>query len=403
MNRHVLVLGAVVSSAALVLAGCGGAASSGGGAGDPYRVLVTGGLSAQGVLATNSKTSVISAQASADEINKTGGIAGRRIEVTVVDDGGDPTTAVTKLREAIAKRKPDLYLNSGPSVIASATLPILQQNKILSFNIGPTNESADPGKFPLNFDLSPSPTDYAKGFIAHAKEKGYQKIGILYGSTSYGASFVREMHQALTAAGLQVVGEQQFDAKALDMTPQLQNLRGSSPDAIAMTAYGAPVGYVLKSLAKIGWTVPVLGDTAVSATSLVSTPPPDGVLGTDQVANLMMEVFDSTVYDPADTSVNTAVAAMKAKAEGGVIPSTLINAYNYDALALVAAAAADVGKADDPSAIAKAIEKPEVLARAKTAILHDYHYSATSHSPNATADAFVFIKPSRLDSGQFRP
>lgn len=401
MRRRVLAVGAAVASVVLVVAGCGGSGASGGGAGDPYRVLVTGGLSAPGVLAANSKTSVIAAKASAEVINKAGGIAGRKIEVTVVDDGGNPTTAVTKLREAVAEEKPDLYLNSGPSVIASATLPILKQNEILSFNIGPIEDSADPSKYPLNFDLSPSPADYAKGFIAYAKEKGYRSVGILHGSTSYGMTFAEQVEKSFTEAGLRVVGKQQFDTKALDMTPQLQNLRTAAPDALVMTAYGAPVGYVLKSLAKTGWDVPVLGDTAVSATSLVSSPPPDGVVGTDQVANLMMEVFKSTVHDPGDTVVNTAVEAMKAQSDGP-IPSTLINAYNYDALALVAAAAAEAGGADDPQALAKAIENPQVLAKAKTAILKDYHYTADSHSPNASADAFVFIKPNLLENGQFQ-
>lgn len=399
MSRRVVAIIAIIAGAVLVLSGCGSSSSSsGGGKGDPYRVLVTGGLSASGVLAANAKTSVIAAQAGAAMVNASGGVAGRKVEVTVVDDGGNPTTAVTELRKAISEHKPDLYLNSGPSQIAAATLSLLKQNKILSFNIGPTTDSDNPGKYPLNFDLSPSATDYAKGFVAYAKKKGYTSIGLLHGGSSYGMSFGKESKAAFEKAGLSVVDVEQYDTKALDMTPQLQAIQSHHPDALVIDAYGPPVGYLLKSLGKLGWDVPVLADNSVSATGLISTPAPSGLLGTDKVKNLMMEVFTSTVYNEGDATVNKAVAAMKKK---GKIPSTLINAYNYDAIPLVAAAARKAGKADDPSALATALENRSTQKKAKVAILKGYHFTSKSHSPNLDANAFLFIKPSPLKDGQF--
>lgn len=400
MSRRVVAVIAAITGAVLVLTGCGSSSSSsGGGKDDPYRVLVTAGLSSPGVLAANSKTSVNAAKAGAAMVNASGGIAGRKVEVTVVDDGGDPTTAVTKLREAISKHKPDLYLNSGPSQIAAATLPILKQNEILSFNIGPTTDSDNPAKYPLNFDLSPSATDYAKGFVAYAKKKGYSSLGILHGGSSYGMSFGKESKAVFSKAGLSVVDVEQYDTKALDMTPQLQAIRSHHPDALVIDAYGPGVGYLLKSLAKLGWNVPVLADNSVSATGLISTPAPSGLLGTDKVRNVEMEVFPSTVYSKDDNTVNKAVDAMK---KIGEIPSTLINAYNYDALPLVAAAAKKVGKADDPTALAKALEDPSAQHSAKVAVLQGYHFTAQSHEPNLDADGFLFIKPSPLKDGQFQ-
>ncbi len=86
----------------LLLVSCGTAdPAESDGADEPYRVLVTGGISAQGALAANAKTSILAAKAGAQVQNEAGGIGGRRIELTVVDDGGDPTKAVTELRKAI--------------------------------------------------------------------------------------------------------------------------------------------------------------------------------------------------------------------------------------------------------------------------------------------------------------
>ena len=397
MNRRLLAY-AVTTTAAVLLAGCGGGGSAGTNQQEPYRVLITGGLSAQGVLAANAATSVLAAQASAEDVNAKGGINGRRIEVTVVDDAGDATQAVTKLREAVASSaKPDLYLNSGPSTISTATLPLLTQNKILSFNVAPTKDSADPTKFPLNFDLSPSPDDQAKGVAAEAKARGYTSIGVIHGSSAFGETWGPAIERAMTAAGITVVGNEEYDVASLDMTPQLQALQAKQPQALAVDGYGAPVGYLLQSVSRLGWNVPMMGDPSVSATSLVTSEPPAGVLGTPQVANLTTQVYKSTSYDPAATRVNEMVASM---AKLGQIKANLILAYNYDALLLVAAAAKDAGSTD-PTALAKSLEKPAVQDSAGTAVIKAYHFTGTAHSPNADPAEFVFVRPSVVKDGQF--
>ncbi|UWZ36438.1 hypothetical protein Drose_36365 [Dactylosporangium roseum] len=79
---------------------------------------------------------------------------------------------MTNLRRALSSNnKPDLYLDSGPSTIITAVLSFLEQSKILFFNIAPTTESADPSKFPLNFNLSPTLDTQGKGIATYAKER----------------------------------------------------------------------------------------------------------------------------------------------------------------------------------------------------------------------------------------
>jgi branched-chain amino acid transport system substrate-binding protein len=164
-----------------------------------------------------------------------------------------------------------------------------------------------------------------------------------------------------------------------------------------MDAYGPPVGYLLKSLQQLGWSIPILADNSVSATSLIFTPAPTGFEGTALVKNLKMQVFNSTEYTPSDTIVNTAVKEMTGL---GKISSTLILAYNYDALLLVAAAA-QAAQSTDPSAVAKELVNPSVLAGAHTAIISRYQYTAALHSPQPSPTEFAFISPSLVVNGQY--
>lgn len=281
MKRRPILVAAVAATAALTLSGCSGSTESEGGADAPYRVLLTGGLSGQGALAANSQTASLATKAGVQVQNAAGGIGGRQIELTTVEDAGDATIAVTKLREAInSGNKPDLYLNSGPSSIGAAVLPILKQNNILSLSLSPAPDSTDPTKFPLNFDLAPGATDTARGISEYVKTKGYNSVGVLHGSTAYGELFGEEMTKALGKVGVAAAGNEEYDATALDMTAQLQSLKNAGAAAIALDAYGAPLGYVLQSLERLGWEVPLIGNTSVSATNLIANDPPTGVLGT---------------------------------------------------------------------------------------------------------------------------
>ena len=392
-----------VLAASLTLAGCGGGGAAEGsseqpGSDEPITVVVLGGIGAEGVLADNATTSVTAAKASVDAINADGGILGREVEIEVIDDTADPTVAVTKLRELLASEKPVAVMNSGPSTVAEATIPILGQNQILSFNIGPTATSGDPSVNPLNFDLSASVPDYIGSFVHEIEQRGYGKVAILHGSSAYGELFGKQSKDAYTEAGIEVTGMQGFDNAALDMTAQLEALKETNPEALVLDAYGAPLGYVLQSLEKLGWDIPVLGNTSVAATQLIATEPPSGVLGTDQVKNLTMQVYTSTKHDPSDDKVNAAVETMMA---AGDIRSSLILAYNYDSMFLLKAAAESAGSLE-AEALAEALVDPEVQKSAGTVILSRYGFTAESHTPHVTPEDFLFIPPGKLVNGQYQ-
>lgn len=400
-----IAAGAVALS--LALTGCGGSSDStapseeGSASDEPIKVVVLGGLGAEGILADNATTSVTAALASAEAVNKAGGILGRQVEMTHLEDNADPTVAVTKLREYIAENgNPALVLNSGPSTITESTLPITTQNKIVYFNIGPTEDSANPQVNPYSFNLGAAVPDYLGSFVAEAKDRGYKKVAILHGSSAYGELFGASAKEAYEKEGFEVTGIEGFDNAALDMTAPLSALQAGNPDVLILDAYGAPLGYVLQSREKLGWDVPVMGNSSVSATGLIATEAPAGVLGTDQVENLTMQVYASTQFNPDDTLVNDAVKNMLA---AGEIKSSLILAYNYDAVFLLKAAAEAAGGVDDADALVKALTDSKVQEAAGTAILRKYGFQADDHGPHLAPSEFSFIAPGPLVNGQFQP
>lgn len=404
LKKFSFAAGALAS--ALLLSACAGgngedsAGSANGGEAEegPIQVVVLGGLGAEGILQDNATTSITAARASVNKVNEEGGILGRQVELQVIDDTADPTVAVTRLRELFSTgEKPVLVMNSGPSTIPDATIPIMTQEKVLSFNIGPTATSSDPSVSPYNFDLTPTVPDYLGSFVEELTSRGYEKVAVLHGSSSYGETFGAEAERTFTEAGIEVTGVAGYDNAALDMTPQIESLRAGDPDAVILDSYGAPLGYVLDGFEKIGWDVPIVGNNSVAATSLIATEPPAGVLGTSQVENLTMQVFNSTRYDENDEKVIEAVERML---DAGDIRSSLILAYNYDSMALLKAAAESANSLE-AEALAEALRDPAVQQAADTAILKNYGFTEDFHGPNTQPEEFRFISPGLMVNGQY--
>jgi len=398
MSRRRASWSAVVVAAGLALAGCANGGGSGAGSEDTYLVMVSAVGGDAGPLTDILGTAVVAAKAAAKVIKQDGGVAGRRIEIVSSPDNADPTKALTALRAQIAERKPDTYLVAGGTNLSAAVAPILKQNGILFMNSGTIPETGDPEQNPLAFNLAPLPDVPVDAFVPEFKANDYHKIGIIHGNSVYAQEFSKLAKDSYAKAGFDVVGVAEYDAAALDMTPQLSALQAKAPDVLVLNGYGAPVGYLLKGLAKLGWDVPVLGETSVAGTSLVALPPPDGVLGTPEVEQLKIEVMKSVIYDPAAKATNAAVEAMTSVGE---IRTSLIQAWNYDGLMLVAAAAKAVGSADDPAKLAAALEDRTVTGGAKTALFTSYNFSADSHNARPDPGDYSFTPPTKLVNGQF--
>jgi branched-chain amino acid transport system substrate-binding protein len=224
------------------------------------------------------------------------------------------------------------------------------------------------------------------------KAAGYKTVGIIHGNDAYGSVSGADAASAIQAAGFKITSNQAYDVTALSMIPQLQAIQATKPNVLIMDGYGAPVGYLLKGLQQLGWSVPILADNSVTATSLVSTPPPAGYEGSSLVKNLKMQAFHSTVYSSSAILVNQAVKAMTSP---GKIQSTLILAYSFDAFPLTAAA--KYAHSTTAQAIAAALA---VQAAAKTAIVSRYNSPASTHSPVRNPDEFAFISPTLNVNGQ---
>ncbi|MDX2972657.1 ABC transporter substrate-binding protein [Kribbella solani] len=392
--------------AATGLAACGGSgdAATGGKGSGPYRVYVSIDLS--GPTKSYSEPIVAGLELAADRLNKDGGILGRKIEVEAVDDQNNPTKAVSLLQKRLSDgNKPDLVYAGGASSVSLSLLPVLSRNKILSMAGTVSNVLNDPAKFPYHFSVSPPGSAYAPAFAKEARAKGFKKIAMLFSNDATGQSTLKLYQDALKESGIALVSAG-YEAGALDMTSQLQQLKAQDPDALVVNGYGTAALYAFRGRAQIGWYLPTYGDQLSSSFPLVKN------LKASDLKDVKVVMSSTSVADGNQSPLFAdLVAAIKQGKHAAILPQMGYGIFltGYDLLELVnvAAGQAKSVKGEDVTKALQELKQPDPvpwLASGKSADAVQYAYSSSNHFPTAGPGLLVFVDPGSYNAdGLYEP
>lgn len=255
--------------------------------GDPLRLVFL--TNSSGVFSALSAGSVQGVDAKVDEINASGGILGRPVEIEMIDTESDPTRA-TAIAESIEPGD-DLIGVFGPEGTSTcfAVRSVLIEKGILHYcsTGAPIPGGADgliPGEFSPYYFAPASPPIVAGSVIPFAwmKEQGFTKVGLISSSDGSGQLYGGVL-KATLPEGFELVADESFDATAPDVTPQMTAIRAAEPDVVYVGTTGAGLATVLQSSADLGMDMPFWagwGNASTTIAGLVSGLLPPGGLYT---------------------------------------------------------------------------------------------------------------------------
>ncbi|GAA1851068.1 hypothetical protein GCM10009836_33810 [Pseudonocardia ailaonensis] len=265
--------GAAVVAAALTLglAACGSSAGAAGGGQSSFRILAVAPLSGSvAAFGAGAKTAI---DAAVKVVNGEGGIAGRTVEVTYVDDAGTPTQAVSVLQRELASGTTyDFAFLGSTSGEALAMVPIADQHKLLSCTQAGSDALNDGSKYPYFFGASTSLVQNAAATVDQVKKAGYRSAAALVDNNERGVGTLAGFQTALDKAGIPLASEK-LDPTATDATAQLAKLKAANPDVLLLDAYGPTAAVMLSSVKKLGWNIPVVGSATMAGNDFTSIPP----------------------------------------------------------------------------------------------------------------------------------
>ncbi len=228
------------AAAALVAAGLAGSAA----AQDAIKIGVTQPLT--GAFAASGNYVTQGARIAEDEINKAGGVLGRKIQLFVEDNKSNPTEAVATAEKLIVKDKVPVMMGAWSSTLTLAIMP-----KLVEYGVPMLVETSSSGKIttsgnPWIFRISPTSEMEAKAFTPLVKQIGIKKADFLSTNNDFGLGAAKEFSEMLKAQGVEVGVMETMDPKATDFSAQLAKIKASGSDTVFVTTAVEQITLILK-------------------------------------------------------------------------------------------------------------------------------------------------------------
>jgi branched-chain amino acid transport system substrate-binding protein len=179
-------------------------------------------------------------------------IGGAKINIIVLDDAGDPTTATTNARRLITENKVDLILGSATTPPTIAISNVAFEAGVPHFGLGPMPFA--PGKEKWSV-VMPQPVPLmAKKIFEHMKKNNVKSLGLIGFSDSWGDLWADEFKKQGEGVGMKLVADERYGRADTSVTGQALKLVSSRPDAVLVAASGTAAALPQIALRERGFT-----------------------------------------------------------------------------------------------------------------------------------------------------
>jgi len=170
------------------------------------------------------------------KVNKAGGINGHPLEVIIYDDECQENKAVLAINRLI--KNDNVCAIIGPTLTGPtlAVIPIAEKNQICIFSGGSSEQIVQPLK-KYAFKAVPSEGEVIIKLInVFLVPKKIKKVAMIYESTAYGQSGLKQLKDRASSFDIKIVAEETYQQKDNDMSAQLVRIKNT--DAQALVVWG---------------------------------------------------------------------------------------------------------------------------------------------------------------------
>jgi branched-chain amino acid transport system substrate-binding protein len=352
-----------------LMAGCKGGAqntgSSGDGGGDVIKIGAN--LELSGGVASYGNSAADGIELAFEEINKKGGIDGKKLKLVKVDNKSDAAEATNGAIKLISQDQVVAIIGASTSTNTLAQVQVAQDNKvplITPTGTNPTITNKD-GKvneyvFRTCFIDPFQGTVAAKFALDELKVKNAAVI--IDTSSDYSKGLASAFKKSFEENGGKIVGEEAYVAKDTDFRATLTRIKSANPEFIFLPGYYEEVGLIVKQARELGINVPIMGGDGWDSPTLVEIAGPEALNNT----------FITNHYsanDP-DEKIQSFVKAFKEKYNK--TPDGFA-ALGYDTAYFIADAIKRAGEAN-PEKIKEALAQTKDLALVSGVITLDENH-----------------------------
>ncbi|WP_270791350.1 ABC transporter substrate-binding protein [Enterococcus avium] len=338
---------AVMAAGLFLLGACGSPkASDSGGSDDAKTIKIGGNFELSGAVAAYGEAENEGVKLAVEEINKDGGIDGKKIEYVSKDNKSDNNEAASVAANLTTKDEVVAIVGPATSGATKATLPNLTKAKTPAVTPSGTDDAITVQKGKVqDYIFRSCFQDSFQGIVLakYADENLKADKAVILGdnSSDYASGLKKAFKETYKG---EIVAEENFTAGDKDFQAMLTKIKDKDFNVIYIPGYYTEAGLIIKQAREMGIEQPIIGADGFGDEKLIET------AGASNVKNVYYTGHFSTKA-PATDKVEPFVAAFEKKY--GKQPSSF-NALAYDSVYMIKQAIEDKGKAT-PEAINKGL------------------------------------------------
>ncbi len=316
-----------------------------------------------------------------DEINRNGGVHGRRLQVHRVDDGGTVEGARRAAQELVADPSIVAVIGHLQSAITLPTAPIYDRAGVFLLTPTVTDQAVTASGYSRVFRPTFTHEQVGRGMADAAMRGGYRRVGIYYVRDRYGRGLANAFESRARELGIQVPGRESYEAGELLTTgtvvSRLRAWDAVGVDAVFVAGELPSAAQVVRGVWRADSTLGILGGEAMSLPELLA------------IGRASEGAVVASVFYAADTRAESARFTSSFRQRFGTTPGAL-SAVGYDAVQLLADVMARA-QSPSPADIASAMRQMREWSGVTGHVTFDT-------LGNATAKSFLTL---RVKDGQF--
>jgi len=190
-------------------------------------------------------------------INNKGGINGRKIKFTILDDGYNPANTVPLTKQLVEQNQVFAMFSGLGTQTQTSVRDYLNAQKVpqLFVATGATTFGLDYSQHSYTTGWQPpyqgESRIYAKDILDNHKDA---KLGVLYQNDDYGQDYLKGLKDGLGSSASMIVDSESYDVTATSVASQLAKIKAAGADTVFIFATPAFTIKALATITAIGWS-----------------------------------------------------------------------------------------------------------------------------------------------------
>jgi branched-chain amino acid transport system substrate-binding protein len=197
------------------------------------------------------------------EVNRAGGIHGRKIQLIREDDRCDAATAIAAAKKLIFQHQVFMIHGGGCSNASIAARPEIEKANIPWVVFASVADEVTRPTAPYIFSTALTASVESAAQLEFALSRGAKRIAVISMRDAWGRARYTPFMETVKARGVTLAADEEMAPDANDATPQVLRLKAAQADAVVIILYPKPAAVFVRDAHKLGFKPLLVGQTAV--------------------------------------------------------------------------------------------------------------------------------------------